>query len=261
MSVALGVGALALSAFAFALAPAVASGSVKPYIPNNGPQPAHILLSVHPADTVYTANWAGVAATGDTFTSVSATYSVPAVDCSVTSNAFAYHWIGLDGFNNSAIEQDGVAGFCTHGEPTYSAWLEMYPAGIDSRFTVNPGDAIHASVSYSAVSGLYTLALTDVTTGESFSQPEACPNICERSSAEVISEGYPVENTYDGTADYGIENYENITVTDQAGNTGGFTPFSRWAYAKIIQKGVSIDAEPSAIYGGQAFSNTWLAEF
>jgi hypothetical protein len=220
-----------------------------------------MLSGTRPADTVYTGNWAGVAATGDTFTSVSATYSVPALDCSVTSNAFAYHWVGLDGFENSAIEQDGVAGFCVHGEPTYSAWLEMYPAGIESRFTVNPGDAIHASVSYNAVSGQYTLALADVTTGESFSQPEACLNICQRSSAEVISEGYPVGNVYDGTADYGIENYENITVTDQAGNIGGFGPSSWWDDTKIIQKGASIDAEPSAIYGGRAFSNTWLAEF
>jgi hypothetical protein len=240
--------------------PAVASGSVKPYIPNNGTQPAHILLGVHPADTVYTANWAGVAATGDTFTSVSATYGVPAVDCSVTSNAFVYHWIGLDGYDTSTIEQVGVAGFCSHGVPSYSAWSEMYPAGLVSRFNVNPGDAIRASVSYSALSGLYILALTDVTTRQSFSQPEACANICQRFSAEVISEGYPDQNVYDGTADYGIENYENITMTDQAGNTGGFTPSSHWTYTKIIQKGASIDAEPSAIYGGQAFSNIWLAE-
>jgi hypothetical protein len=253
-----GVGALAI--VAFGLAPAAASGSVRPSFPNNVTQLAHITSGAHPANSVYTANWAGYAATGDTFASVSATFSVPALNCSVTPNAFVYHWVGLDGYSNSTVEQDGIAGFCAHGLSTYSAWSDMYPARLVSSFNVNPGDAIQASVSYSAVSGLYALALTDLTTGQSISRPEACANTCERSSAEVISEGYPFQNVYDGTADYGIANYENITVSDDAANTGGFAPTSPWTYTKIIQKGASIDAEPSAIYGGQAFSNTWLAE-
>ncbi len=256
--VALGVGALAICAFG--LAPTAASGSVKPSIPNNVTQLVHITSGAHPADSVYTTNWAGFAATGDTFASVSAAFSVPALNCSVTPNAFVYHWVGLDGYSNSTVEQDGIAGFCAHGQPTYSAWSDMYPARLVSAFNVNPGDAVQASVSYSAVSGLYTLALTDLTAGQSLRWSEACANICERSSAEVISEGYPCQNVYDGTADYGIANYENITVSDDAGHAGGFSPSSPWTYTKIIQKGASIDAEPSAVYGGQAFSNTWLAE-
>ena len=48
-------------------------------------------------------------------------------------------------------------------------------------------------------------------------------------------------------------------LTDNAGNTGGFTPSAHWADQEIIQRGTSIDATPSALYGGKAFSNTWLA--
>jgi Peptidase A4 family len=254
--IAAAAGALALTALG--LAPAAASGSGWPNIPGNHTELAHILPGAHPGSTVYSSNWAGIAATGDVFKAVSATYSVPSVNCSRTTNAFAYHWVGLDGYGDSTVEQDGVAGYCINGAPTYFAWSEMYPAGVHIQFFLNPGDAIRSSVIYNTATHLFTLALTDVTSSQAFSQSAACAATCLRSSAEVISEGYPAGG-YGGTADYGIENYEGITLTDNAGNSGGFTS-PHWGYTTIIQRGASIDAEPSAVYGGQAFSNTWLAE-
>jgi hypothetical protein len=252
----LAVGVLALTALG--LAPGAVGASAKPNIPGNHTELAQILPGAHPRGTVYSSNWAGVAATGNTFKAVSATYSVPSVNCTKTANAFAYHWVGLDGYNNSTVEQDGVAGYCINRSPVYFAWSEMYPAGIGVQFYLNPGDAIRSSVTYNTTTRVFTLALTDVTSGQSFSRPAMCAGVCQRSTAEVISEGYP-SGSYGGTADYGIENYENITLTDHLGNTGGFTS-AHWGYTTIIQRGTSIDAQPSAIYGGQAFSNTWLAE-
>jgi hypothetical protein len=250
------IGALALTAVG--LAPGAASGSARPAIPGNRTELAHMLPGAHPRGTAYSTNWAGFAATGDVFRTVGATYSVPSVNCAVTTNAFAYHWVGLDGYNNASVEQDGVAGYCINGAPVYFAWSEMYPAGVDVQFYLNPGDAIRSSVVYNTSTRLFTLALADVTSGQTFSQSEPCAATCQRSSAEVISEGYPAAG-YGGTADYGIENYENIALTDRAGYTGGLTS-AHWAYTAIIQRGATTDAQPSALYGGQAFSNTWLAE-
>jgi hypothetical protein len=250
--------ALALAAVGLMPA-AAASGSARPVIPGNRTRLAHILPGAHPRGTVFSGNWAGYVATGDTFKNVSATYSVPSVNCKKTTNAFAYQWVGLDGYADSTVEQDGVAGYCVKGAPTYFAWSEMYPAGVNIQFFLNPGDAVRSSVAYNTTSKVFTLALTDVTSGQSFSQTAKCAKTCARSSAEVITEGYPV-GSYNGTADYGIENFENTAMTDTAGITSGFTPSSHWTATRIIQRGTSIDGVPSVLYGGRAFNNTWLAE-
>ena len=65
-----------------------------------------------------------------------------------TGDGFAYHWVGLDGWNSGTVEQDGVAGFCEGGTASYDAWWEMFPNGINLVFSVSPGDAITSSVTY-----------------------------------------------------------------------------------------------------------------
>jgi Peptidase A4 family len=254
----LGVAAAALAASGL-LPAATASAATRPVIPGNHTQLAHIRPGAHPRGAVFSTNWGGYAATGNTFNSVSATYSVPSVNCRKTTNAFAYQWVGLDGYADSTVEQDGVAGYCVSGSPTYFAWSEMYPAAVRVQFYLNPGDAVRSSVKYNTSTHVFTLALTDVTSGQSFSQTATCASTCHRSSAEVITEGYPVQNLYGGTADYGVEGFENTLMTDTAGHTNGFTS-THWSNTEIIQQGSRIDTQPSALYGGKAFTNTWLAE-
>jgi hypothetical protein len=248
----LGLGALGI------LSATGGSAASAPPIPNHRTELAHILPGAHPNAVVYSNNWSGAAATGDTFRYVTASYSVPSVNCATTPSAFAYQWVGLDGFNSSSVEQDGVAGYCSNGSPTYFAWSEMYPANVVVQFYLNPGDAIKSNVYYSG-SGNYTLSLKDLTSGQSFSQSATCTT-CLRNSAEVITEGYP-SSPYNGLADFGAENYDGIGITDSAGNKAGFYPSTHWSYTKIIQQGASgIDSSPSTIYGGKAFTNTWYRQ-
>jgi Peptidase A4 family len=218
----------------------------------------------------YSGNWSGYVALPESgsgkaksFKYVSASYSVPSVNCSVTNYAFSYHWVGLDGWTDSTVEQDGVGSFCVSGTPDYFAWYEMYPAGISEEFTVNPGDAITSSVTY-AGGGDYILALTDQTSGQSFSVEEACSATCDNSSAEVITEGY-TSSPYNGTADFGEEHYDTAQVEGASGTLGGLTS-THWSTIESIALGAvtgDSDTEPGPLFKAtkeSAFPITWYEE-
>jgi Peptidase A4 family len=237
-----------------------------PPIPDSGQgfvsAPGHAALSgalPGAIGTAYSTTWAGYAATGNTFKKVSAIFSVPSVNCTVTPNAFSYHWAGLDGFGNPTGERAGVASLCYQGSPHYWAWYEMLPESLVVDFTLKPGDATQSTVSYNSSTGNYTLTVRDVTSRQSFTVNKKCPagSTCKRNTAEVISEGFP-SAPYLGTADYGIENYVDTTLTSSAGHAGGFTD-AAWAGWKVIQKRTVVDAMPSGLWGGKAFNITWKA--
>jgi len=137
-------------------------------------------------------NWSGYAATSATpFTYASTEFVVPTVTCSLSHNYHVYtsNWVGLDGFNDETVEQDGASGYCAPRNgtaPTYYAWIEMYPAASKREFFVAAGDVISASVR-SSEGGNFTLTVSDVTSGESKTVTSTCAS-CARASAEWIVE-------------------------------------------------------------------------
>lgn len=196
-------------------------------------------------------NWAGyIALTGGSTTSykeVQSDYTVPSVNCNSvgTGDGFAYHWVGLDGWNSGTVEQDGVAGFCEGGTASYDAWWEMFPNGINLVFSVSPGDAITSSVTYNGADN-YTLFLNDHTSGQAFSMSENCPTTCNNSSAEDITEGYST-GPWLGTADYGKEFYNGFKTINQAGHAGGILS-GAWPGAEVEAIGSS-SGQPTSIPG------------
>jgi hypothetical protein len=248
-----------------ATAQPITKGTLRPAIhlahrPVTGPQGIPIQ---------YSGNWSGYVATPKTgkaksFKYVTAAYTVPSVNCTTTPYAFSYHWVGLDGWTDSTVEQDGVGSFCVNGSPYYFAWYEMYPAGNTEEFTVGPGDAITSSVT-SEGRGVYQLALTDETTGQNFDVAQNCASTCTNSSAEVITEGY-TSAPYNGTADFAQEHYDSITVQGIAGTYGGLVS-ANWNTTESIATGATTgdpDTEPGPLYKApgtlSAFPLTWEQE-
>ena len=137
---------------------------------------------------VYSENWAGYDATGGGFTSVTASWTQPAVQADSSSESDAAFWVGLDGDGSNSVEQIGTEGYSQGGSVGYDAWYEMYPADmrIIGNVTVSPGDLITASVT-SDGSGDFSLTLTDATTGQSFTTDEYSAS-AQGYSAEVIAE-------------------------------------------------------------------------
>jgi Peptidase A4 family len=221
--------------------------------------------------TSHSNNWAGYAAlprhSRSSFRYVQATFTVPSVNCAATVNAFSVHWVGLDGFDNSTVQQDGIEADCNGTTPVYTAWWETYPANqiqTVSSVNVSPGDAVTASVYYNTAAGAhhdrYNFILTDVSNGQSFNLWERCGGpTCKNSSAEVISEA-PSSASVLPLADFGIISLVNVHVTDKSRQRGGIRS-SHWKHNKIILVGGSAShrtlATPGSLFGSHAFSNTW----
>jgi cytochrome c553 len=139
-------------------------------------------------------NWSGYAVTStpgtptSTFTSVQGTFDQPSIVCNGKAGRFVADWVGLDGFKDETVEQDGTFATCTgknHRTPAYVAWYEMYPAGSVEVFPVNAGDEIEPSVTFA--DGSFSLSITDATTDQTQSILASCGS-CHRASAEWIIE-------------------------------------------------------------------------
>jgi hypothetical protein len=164
-------------------------------VPGGGPHgvtPSTVNASAGPhGGTDDSFNWSGYAdstTTTGAFTAVSGSWAQPVTTCTPEQRLTAF-WVGLDGFANSTVEQDGTLAYCFEGQPYYFTWWEMYPGGsVTVGSTVRPGDLISASVKRSGTA--YTLAVSDLLNpANSFSIVQDCPALtCEDQSAEWIAE-------------------------------------------------------------------------
>jgi hypothetical protein len=287
---ALAVAALPVMALMVSASAGGAPAATAPSLANAHPHPLELLHGTKPNGitnsaissgmTAYTANWSGYVATGSwsgaQFRYAQATFSVPSLNCAAapgtTANpATVADWVGLDGVgynfgNSGTVEQDGIIGQCVSGTAEYGAWWENYPnAPTYPNITISPGDAIEADVYYDAArsvaQGQYNFTLKDVTTGQSFGTWQKCgASSCKNSSAEVITEAPSSSSAVLPLADYGISNFENIAMTDKAGQRGGVTS-SNWKSTEVVQENSSgkILSTPGGLFGGEAFSTFWKA--
>jgi hypothetical protein len=183
-------------------------------------------------------NWSGW---GDTsklgpFNAVHASFVQPAVRCDGRKNNWTSQWVGLDGFSDSTVEQDGTFSACVgpnHRRPIYFAWYEMFPAASVNVFAVKPGDAITASVTFS--NGTFHLGISDTTRHKSAGVSATCSE-CLRSSAEWIIERPALCNNA-GTNCFitALANFGTATMTDASASVDGgrLRPISRFMHTPI----------------------------
>ena len=110
--------------------------------------------------TTISLNWSGYAVTGKKpYNYVTSTFVQPTVTCPGVADQDISNWVGLDGYNDQTVEQDGTAAWCggpNDTTPKYEAWYEMFPANSVNVFAVHPGDIIQATVSYSDSTANFT---------------------------------------------------------------------------------------------------------
>jgi len=197
-------------------------------------------------------NWAGYAATGaaGSFTSVSASWSQPAVSCGDT-DTFSAFWAGLDGDGTATVEQTGTEADCAGGAATYQGWYELFPnAPVFFANPVQPGDAMSASVA-SDGGGLFTITLSDATQGWSQTTQQTAAN-AQLGSAEVIAEA---PSSGGGSvlplADFGTVNFTAATADGAPiGNSASLGELTMASAAGTVL------AAPSALTSAGAFSVT-----
>jgi hypothetical protein len=196
-------------------------------------------------------HWSGYSAHSDTYSSVSASWTEPSVDCSTGGEVV--FWVGLDGDGNDNVEQTGTHVLCRNGRAVHTGWWETFPCYniIDYGHTVRAGDKIDATVTDNG-NGTYRLYLRDETQGWT-EQPNkrACSGAGDV-SAEVITETPEYANGPSALADFGTVTYTNVTIDGQPLSSAGPQAIT------MARHGRAIDTT-SAISGGTRFSNTWLA--
>jgi hypothetical protein len=178
--------------------PATASTTATIPAADSSPQPGGPLI--HPSSgntadvsttTTVSENWSGYAVAGaKTYSYVHSTFVEPTITCSGVADQWSSEWVGLDGYNDQTVEQDGTAAWCGGANdttPKYEAWYEMFPADSVNVFVVHPGDIIDTSVSYSDSTGEFSLTVSDLSTGKTATDTATCSD-CSRASAEWIIE-------------------------------------------------------------------------
>jgi hypothetical protein len=209
-----------------------------------------------------TYNWAGYAdasTTNGTFTKVSGSWSVPKVTCT-SEDRITSEWVGLDGFNDSTVEQDGTSAQCFKGKALYYSWYEMYPAGtVEVGTTVAAADSISASVTRTG--SAYTLSLTDSThTANSFTKTASCStSTCLDKSAEWIAERPAYATTgIVPEAEFSTVHFSSASETAD-GKTSTISGFSGTNYdiTCVDSTGTYDIVATSALTAGDAFTNTW----
>jgi Peptidase A4 family len=195
-------------------------------------------------------NWSGYAVTGGTYTTVSANWTQPAVNCSVTPTGWSSFWVGLDGDTSNTVEQTGTEADCSNGTPVYSAWFEMYPKF--PKTYANPvaaGDRLSASVTTDG-RGSFTLTIADATQG--WTQTTGARLKSARlASAEVIAEAPSSSGGVLPLADFGSVGFSGATVNGAllTSSTPGLDPIT-------MVSGSTVKAQPSSM-GSGSFSVAW----
>lgn len=229
--------------------------------------------SVKNTGTATTRIWSGyadVACPTCALRYVSADFTVPHLNTAKSpNNSWAGHWVGLDGFGNSTVEQVGIDTSVQNGVDYYYAWYEMFPAPTQVyALAASPGDNIQVGVY--TVNGTYYLSLNDTTLGAGFNATATVPSgyTGQNKTAEVITEA-PSELMSDGSlvplplADYAQVNYNSATVTSRSGTHGGLGSGSLWnGYAvKMVGASGATLSTPSGLLNGTNSSGIPVSDF
>lgn len=164
------------------------------YVPPSGPLPARPAAQEPQAplelatSTSQSLNWAGYVAQGGTYTAVSGSWVVPAVDTSQNTSLMAdATWVGVGGVAARDLIQAGTQAITDEtGDIIYQPWIETIPGdSLVVPFKVSPGDSMSVNITEIA-SGLWRVSLLNNTTGASYAK--TITHDSSHSSAEWIEE-------------------------------------------------------------------------
>jgi len=116
-------------------------------------------------------NWSGYAQSttaNGTFTAVKDFWTVPTVSTKPAGDQYSSDWVGIGGFNDATLVQDGTEADNLGGTAHYDAWTEIIPASevVISGLTIKPGDKMEGLVEETKA-GTWKMTVFDLTTGKS----------------------------------------------------------------------------------------------
>jgi Peptidase A4 family len=230
------------------------------------------------------ANWAGYVAlpraTGQSFRSVSGTWTQPSVTCTAGREDYSAVWVGLGGYreDSKALEQIGTEADCTRdGQARYTTWYELIPAApVTLSVKITPGDEMAASVTVGGHD--VTLRLRDLTSGVRYSLTRPA-SVLDASSADWILEAPSTCLTEGSCQTLPLSNFDSVSFTSATATLGARTApvaspywsdvalelrqgsggggFGSWRHARAESGAALIAATPSGLSGEGGFSVQW----
>jgi len=207
-------------------------------------------------------DWSGyvVTAPGVTYTSATATWTQPAVFCSVAgagAGAESAFWVGLGGYdpNSQSLEQIGSDSDCNRaGRPEYYAWYELVPAAaVPLGLRIEPGNTV--TVSVNAIDGGTTIELQIINRTLGVRVTKLLPfAAADLSSAEWITEAPSecagVSCRTQPLADFGSVSFSRVAA--RGNGLGGTITDPSWTADEIeLQPGsASRDYFPGRVRSG-----------
>lgn len=199
-------------------------------------------------------NWSGYSATGGTFTSVTGTWTVPAVS-RVTAGADAT-WVGIGGIDARDLIQAGTQATVSGGLVAYEAWIEMLPAASRPvSLSVNAGDSVTVTLTQTRAGAeqLWTIVLGNNSTGGRYSTTVSYAS--STSSAEWVQEAPSVGRGTVPLDDFGTVMWSGATAV-RDGQTLGLQALG--ADAITMVNGARHALATPSVFGadGQSFTVT-----
>lgn len=230
-------------------------------------------------------NWAGyinVAAQGMYFNDVIGYWRVPRFSCrnrQLLHGSHAGQWIGIDGFQNASVEQEGNSVDCIVNRRQRTVtrattmWFEMYPLPPKAyEDAVRPGDVIGAETKYIGNSE-FQLYIKDFGNGQYINTVQTCTQGCALHTTEAIDEipgkGVRARFGLTKTSPFAFANYYNqvfdsYTGTDVYGYLGA-TQYWTTVATKIGDPLLGNDPVMAAVgplyNGGRDFNVYWKRGF
>jgi hypothetical protein len=251
------VAAAALAASGGGGAPALRNAVVAQLAPAAGTQ-ATTSGPAAPAPCWQSSNWSGYAvssvavsgipcvpATGQTYTKVGGSWTVPQVRGVQGQRTFSGTWIGIDGFTDADLIQTGTEQDFTGGTDHYSAWWEILPAAekVIPAITVEPGDSMTASIA-KTTANRWTITITDNGQPGHPAQPPFSITKAYSgpgTSAEWIMEAPTVNNRQAAMANYGETSFD-------LGTANGVSPsLQPGTGGETVQQASGIFAQPQVV--------------
>ena len=192
--------------------------------------------------TSSSSNWSGYAASGGTFTSVTATWTVPTV--AATSTGADATWVGIGGLTSNDLIQAGTQAMVDgSGTVEYSSWIEMLPQSSRTvPLSVSAGDSVTVTLTQQSGND-WLIAMKNNTTGGTYNVTVQYRS--SNTSAEWVQEAPSVGRGLISLDQFGTVQFSRASAI-RDGKAMSLTALSAKAITMINGQGQAI-AQPSTV--------------
>src|SRR5438552_6707680 len=191
--------------------------------------------------TSSSSNWSGYAASGGTFTSVTATWTVPTV--SENSSGADATWVGIGGLSSRDLIQAGTQAMVDGSGVVYTSWIEMLPqSSREVPLSISAGDSVTVSITQQSGND-WLIAMKNNTTGGTYNVTVQYSS--SNSSAEWVQEAPSVGRGLVSLDQFGTVPFSGASAV-RDGKTMSLSALGAKAITMINGQGQVI-AQPSTL--------------